>query len=376
MSQYFDVGIIGGGVVGCSTAFQLAKKGAKVMVVEKRVIGGQASGVAAGILAAQEEASAPDAFFDMCRASQNLFPSLVDEVRQLSGIDPDYEACGVWRVAASEEEKTALLEKKKWQEERALRVEWQEPGRLAELHPGLGECVGALYCPTDGHINSVRWVQSLAESARRKGVRFLDHVPGLEFVQDGRRIVGIRTRDEMIAADHWVLAAGAWTSFLLEPLKISLPLEPVKGQLMILAGVPRAFRGPVYAAPGYLVPWSDGRLIIGATVERVGFNVRPTLEAQRFLADLAARWCPGLSSLPVVEFQAGLRPGTADGKPVMGRLWEYDNLFISTGHFRNGILLSPFTGRYMADGILEGRWDPLGDSFKPDRFRGTPVTAG
>ncbi len=368
MSQYFDVVILGGGVIGCATAYQMAKKGAKVMVVEKRTVGGQASSVAAGMLATQEEATAPDAFFDMCRASRALFDTWVPEVRETSGVNPEYEPCGVWRVAETEEEKKALLEKQRWQEEKGFPVEWQEPERLEDIHPGLGECLGALHCRTDGQINSSQWVHALAEASRRKGVRFLDHVASVEFVRDGRRVAGVRTKEDLIAADHVLLAAGAWTSFLLDALGISLPLEPVKGQLMVLGGMPRAFKGPVYAGKGYLVPRSDGRLVIGTTVERVGFDVRATLEAQRQLADWATRWCPGLSSLPVVEFQVGLRPGTPDGWPVMGRLWDYDNLFVSTGHFRNGILLSPFAGRYMADGVLDNRWNPLGAAFSPERF--------
>ncbi|MBL8024506.1 MAG: glycine oxidase ThiO [Elusimicrobia bacterium] len=371
MNHSFDVVVVGGGVIGCSTAFHLARKGAKVMVVDKRAIGGHALSLTAGILAAQMEAEAPDAFFDLRRASRALFPSLVDEIIETSGMDPEFEVSGVWHAAASEQDKIILLEKKRWQEERALSVEWVEPDVLKGVHPGIGENRGALFCPSDAQIESGQWVQALAEASRRKGVRFLDHVPPpLELVRDRRRVAGVRTKDDLISCDQVVLAAGAWTSFLLDQLRISLPLEPVKGELMVLAGVPRAFRGPVYATSGYVVPHPDGRLVIGATEERVGFNAQPTLEAQRNLADWAALWCPGLSGLPVVEFQAGLRPGTADSWPIMGRLWDYDNLFISAGHFKSGILLSPFAGQFMADGILDGRWDPLGAPFSPERFHG------
>ena len=369
MNHSFDVLVVGGGVIGCSTAYHLARKGAKVMVVERRSIGGQASTLTAGILAAQAESPAPDGLFDLCRASRSLFPSLVDEIAEFSGIDPELEMGGVWRAAETEEDVKSLLEMKRWQEERALSVEWQDSARVKEIHPGLGECLGALCCAADGQIDSGHWVMALAEASRRKGVRFLDQVSPMDFIRDRRRVAGVRTKDDVISCDQMILAAGAWNSFLLDSLRVSLPLEPVKGQLMVLAGVPRAFRGPIYAGQGYLVPRADGRLVIGTTEERVGFDMQPTLEAQRALADWASRWSPGLNALPVVEFQAGLRPGTADGRPVMGRLWDYDNLFISGGHFKRGILLSPFAGQFMADGVLDGRWDPLGAPFSPDRFR-------
>jgi glycine oxidase len=145
MNHSFDVLVVGGGVIGCSTAYHLARKGAKVMVVEKRAIGGYAASLTAGILAAQAESDAPDALFDLCRASRSIFPSMVDEIIEFSGIDPALEMGGVWRAVETEDDKKALLEKKRWQEERHHPVDWQEPDRVKEIHPGLGESLGALH---------------------------------------------------------------------------------------------------------------------------------------------------------------------------------------------------------------------------------------
>lgn len=372
MNHTFDVLVVGGGVIGCSVAFQLSKKGAKVMVVERGPIGGEAVALTAGLLAAHADADEPSPLFEVGRTSIALFAGQVEEVRDLSGIDPEYDPCGIWVAASTPEGHTRLLDKMRWQQERSILVEWLDPAAVKEIHPGLGENLGAAFFPADGHIDSGLWTLGLAEASRRKGVRFLDQASGLEFLRERRRVAGVRAGEETLLADQVVLTAGSRTSLVLESLRISIPLEPVKGQLMVLAGVPRAFRGPVFAGAGYLVPRSDGRLVVGTTYERAGFDSRPTLDAQRFLADWAARWCPGLRDLPVVDFQGGLRPGTPDNAPLMGRLWDYDNLFIASGHYKSGILLSAFTGKYMAEGILDGRWDPLGASFLPERFREKP----
>lgn len=262
-----------------------------------------------------------------------------------------------------------------WQREKGLSAEWQEPDQVAEYLPGLRRSSGALYCPEDGQVNPVKWTAALARAARNRGVSFIEQVPETSVLTQNGRVIGLRTPRETFSSDKILIAAGAWTPTLLKPLGVDLALEPVKGQLMIMSGLPRAFRGPVYTGDGYLVPKADGRLIIGSTMEKVGFDVRPTLEAQRGLADWAARWCPGLTSLPVVNFQAGLRPGSRDGWPVMGPLLDPEGLFVAAGHFRNGILLSPVAGHYMADGMVDGQWHPWGLPFSPERVLRSQVAA-
>jgi glycine oxidase len=368
MRRTYDVIVIGGGVIGCSTAYHLARKKMSVLVVDKKTLGSQASRVAPGMLAAQEEASEPGPFFDLCRESARLFAEVVPELEFRTGINPQWETCGIWRVAETEAEKGALLEKMRWQSEHGLPVEWHPGGRLAEIHPGLRSSVGGLYCPRDGQIDPVKWIEALVQASRPLGVDFLDHQPRVEIVTEGSRVRGVRTAFEPFSAPAVVVAAGAWSGVLLKGLGVHLPLDPVKGQIMALSGMPRAFAGPIYAGGGYLVPKADGRLIIGATSDRVGFDIYPTLAAQQTLAEWAAHWCPGLGTLTVLESQVGLRPATPDGLPVMGPVKEREGLFVSTGHYRNGILLSPLSGRLVADGVAEGVWSPLLQPFALERF--------
>jgi len=369
MSNRFDVLVIGGGVIGCSIAYHLAKKKLSVVLLEKDAVAARASGGAPGILAAQEETAAPSAFFDACVASREAFATLAAEVKDASGIDPELDARGVWRVAATAEEKTALLARKKWQEERGHAVEWHDAAATAARLPSLaGPFEGALFFPRDGHINGGQWTRALAEAARRRGARVVEHVPQVELTTDGRAVTGARTPTENFPAGHVVLAAGAWTPHLAAGMGLELPVEPVKGQLLFIEGFPALFQQPVFAAGGYCVQKPDGRLIIGTTQERAGFDQRPTLAAQRGLADWAARWCPSAGGREVLGFWAGLRPATPDGWPFLGPLPGWDGVSVCAGHFRNGILLSPFSGRFMADGIADDLWDPLGRSFSPARL--------
>lgn len=369
MSHRFDVIVIGGGVIGCSVAYHLTRKHLRVAVLEKTAIGGQSSGVAAGMLAAQVEASGQANFLEICVVSRDLFPALVSDVRADTGIDPDWETCGIWRVAVTDEERRELLKEKSGQETRGIGCAWWSPEQVADAFPGLRvPTFGALHFPGDGQIDSGKWVRALAEAARSRGARLVEHVPNVELTAAGNRIVGARTPAENYSADHVVVAAGVWTSFVLAGLGVTFPQEPVKGQLLVLEGFPRMFPGPVFVEHGYFTPKRDGRLIVGATMENAGYDCRPTLSAQHQLADWAVRCCPDLYSRQVLELKAGLRPATPDRLPAMGPVAEWEGLSVCTGHFRNGVLLSPFSGQYMADGIAEGKWDARGRPFSPNRF--------
>jgi glycine oxidase len=369
MGHRFDVLVVGAGVIGSSLAYHLARKGARVAVLERDTVGGQATRAAAGMLAAQEETDPRDPLGMACLASRNQFEQSVLEVRYLSGFDPEYEVNGICRLARTEHEKRDLLKKKAAQEAAGLPVEWWTPETVRDSFPALEtDMAGGLFFPKDGQINGRKWTAALVEASRYLGVRFVERVESLSLQRDGRRVTGLRAGMENYESDQVVFAAGAWTSSLLSDLGVRILFEPVKGQLLSLESFPRAWRCPLFIESGYFTPQADGNVLVGATVEHVGFDSRPTLAARHDLAEWAVRYCPALKLAAVSEHRAGLRPGTADGWPVMGPVPGWEGLFVCAGHYRNGILLSPCSGRYMADGLLENRWDPLGDSFRPDRI--------
>jgi glycine oxidase len=366
----YDAAILGGGVIGCSIAYHLAKRGLSVVLIEKESLGARTSGGSPGMLAAQEEASSPGAFFEACVASREIFKTLVPEVREFSGIDPEWQPCGLWRLAESGEQRGKLLERKAWQERQGHRVEWLEAEEAARRLPALsGGFFGALHFPADGQINSAQWLRALAEAGRRRGARIVEHAAGAEIVFENGRAAGVRTEAGTFPAGAVIVAAGAWTPSLLSPFGVHFPLEPVKGQLLVLQGFPPVLEAPVYVGGGYLAPKADGRLIVGATQERgAGFDLRVTLAGQRQLIEWAHRWCPALEGREVLGFWAGLRPASSDGLPLMGPVPGREGLFVCAGHFRNGVLLSALSGAFMAEGVAESRWNSVGAAFAPARF--------
>jgi glycine oxidase len=374
MSSAFDVIVVGGGVIGNAAAYHLAKAKARVLVLEREAPGGSATRAAAGMLAAQEEAGDDEAFLDFCLKSRDLFKTLVPEVEALAGFGTEWAVTGLWRAAADEAEAASLREKAHRQSERGLPARWLDAAEARAALPSIEAPHGAFLAPEDGLINPVLWSRALAEAARRLGARYAEFTPALSFLRDGRRVTGVRADRSAHAAGHVLLSAGAWTPGLLDGLDLRLPLEPVKGQLMVLSGAPGLLPAPVYAGDGYVVPRRDGRVLVGATAERVGFDTRPTPAAQARLAAWAARWSPALLKLPVVGLQAGLRPASADGKPLLGPAPGWDGVSLACGHHRNGILLSALSGRIAAEGALEGRWQEA-RGYAPDRFVAAGATA-
>lgn len=367
MSRAFDVVVVGGGAVGASIAYHLSDAGKKVLMLDRQATGGRATRAAAGMLAAQEEAGEDEAFLKFSLESRDLFKTLAPKVKNLSGIDPEWSVTGVARAAADGAEAVRLKRKAEDQAARGLPARWLTEKEARTAFPGLSAPDGVFLAPEDGVVNPYFWSRALGEAARRRGAKISDFTAAVSLIKDGRRVTGVRTEREEIPADHVILAAGAWTPFILGEMEVKLPLEPVKGQVLILAGVLGAWKTPVYAANGYLVPRADGRVLIGATMERVGFDERPTLDAQRQLAEWTARWAPALSRRPVVGLQAGLRPGSADGKPVLGPVPGWEGVSLACGHHRNGILLSALTGLRVAQAVVTGKWDALA-AFSPSRF--------
>ncbi len=369
MAKTADAIVVGAGVVGCSVAYHLAQKGVKrVLVLDRGAVGGEASGAAAGMLAPQCEAAGPGPFLDFCLAARQHYEGLAPELKDLTRIDIEYLRWGILYLLDADGDEAAEG-RYRWQKELGLEVERLTADEVGKLEPGLTkEIAGALFFPGDHHVNNSELTRALAEAARTLGVQIVEGSPVTGFVYEADRVAGVRTPDEIYTAAHVVLCTGAWSGQFGIPLGRRIPVEPARGQMLCAELAEPPLRHPVWGKGGYLVPRLNGGLIVGSTVEYVGFEKTVTLDGIHRLSELTMALLPGLAPKPFARAWAGLRPHSKDGLPLIGPLAGLDGLFIATGHFRNGILLGPLTGRLVAEMILG---EPLSfslDAFSPGRF--------
>ena len=370
MDKTSDVIIVGGGVIGCAVAYFVAREGVSVTLFERDDIAAHASGAAAGMLAPICESAAGEEspLFAFGLRSLAMFPELTAELRSLGGVDPQYVQSGILRVAGTEAEAARLLL------ETGVRcaghvLEWLEPDRAREREPLLAsDLAGALWSPREGHVNSPLLALSFARAAVALGARIEAGVPVLGLIQDADRILGVRTALGQRGAGHVVLCAGVWTRFCAQWIGERLPLEPVRGQILALDAPIPSFRSIVWGDAGYLVPKLDGSVVVGATVERAGFDCRTTAAGLLQLLSAAPRYIPALAECSLRRTWAGLRPDTPDHLPVIGPFPGIEHLTVAAGHYRNGVLLSPATGRLVADWILRTEYPSDARPFLPQRL--------
>ena len=363
-----DVVIAGGGIIGCAIAHYLTRAGAAVTLIERGEVAGQASGAAAGILVPPAGAALAGPFRDLCRASLGLYPSLIDTLQDKTGIDVQYLASGILLPARTEQKALALRTVAVWQQGLGQNLEWVEGDALRRLEPALSDSVwGAAYSPGEHHVNSGLLTQALAQEAAARGATLRQGTAVAGFPRRGSRVAAVRTSDgDTIAADCVVLAAGPWTRPLARKLGVEVPTKPMRGQMIAYrySGVRHILGGE----DGYLVPKAGGFLFAGTTVEDVGFRPWTTHRGLAQVRRMATVMVPGLRSVEIASAWAGLRPGLPDGRPIIGRLPGFENVFVATGHFRNGILLGPITGKLIAQLITEGRTELPLEPFSPSRF--------
>ncbi len=360
---FSEVIIVGAGLIGLAIAFEFAERGKSVFVFERGQPGRGASWAGAGMLAPYtEDLHAGDSRLVRLGAeSLKLYPQFVRRVCEASGLEVELRLDGILHAAFDEERMRDL-------EAHASRL--RNLGAICDIldaeaahaaEPALGEhVVGALLVAAEGYVDNRQLTRALIAACQARDITIVSEVPTLVVECDDQHVVGVRTDQGLFAAPTVVNATGAWAGLLPGVPTSCMPgVYPVKGQILALSATPGVVRRPTWVSDThYFVPRNDGRVLIGATAESVGFDEHVTAVGIQHLLDVALAAEPSLGTFPIAETWAGLRPGSADGRPFIGPT-SIAGLVLAAGHFRNGILLTPITARLVADFVCGGDLEPL-----------------
>jgi glycine oxidase len=364
-----DVVVIGGGIVGCACAYELAKAGAKVTLLEYGKTGMQATNAAAGMLAPLIESSGPGPMLEFGLRALRAYPALVDELQGQCDLDIEFRPHGILKVVFDDPGMLDLRRRFGWQRELGFPIDWLDGDTCREFEPRLSPRIAAgVFSADEGGVNNQALALALERAAVARGaeIRLRTRVTG--FATAGGRITSVRSDDESFACDTAVLAAGARSGKVAALLRAHVPVRPIRGQMIALGGMSAPIRHVVWGPDGYLVPRANGLVFAGATVEDVGFRRRTTKAGIRGLRRMAEGLVPQFRAATLHFDWAGLRPGTPDASPIIGPVPEWPNLIAATGHFRNGILLGPLTGAVIARAITASDWTGVPPEFSPSRF--------
>lgn len=369
MADARDVIVIGAGIIGCAIGRELARRGARVRLIDARSVGAGATQASAGVLAPYIEAHERGALLDLTVRSLALYDQFVANVRQESGLSIEFRRCGTLEVATDDAAAERLCAAQQHYANAGIDLRWLSPDALRDVEPALPESVaGALLVPHHGYVAVGQLMDALAWAAMHHGAQ-IETAHRVAALRRTRAQVEVLTEDGTgWTAEAVVVAAGSWTSQLGLAEPPAHAVKPIRGQLLRLSWHGRPLTHVLWGPNCYVVPWLDGTVLVGATMEDVGFDERTTAAGVRDLLDAVCDLVPESWRAAFVEARVGLRPATSDGLPVIGPSSEIEGVFYATGHFRNGILLAPLTATLVADLVLEGKSDPALAVTAPSRY--------
>jgi D-amino-acid dehydrogenase len=367
----FDVAVVGGGLVGTALAYELATAGARVALIDRHDAS-RATDAGAGILSPETMSEADPSWFALSMGAGEHYRSLVPALEADGTRDTGYAVTGLLRVAFREWEDDMFAANIALARARCPgEVEEITPAEAQRRFPPLGEMRAAWFSASAARVDGRSMTAALLDAAVAAGVTVIAGSAQRILTAAGR-VTGVIVAGETIAGDAVAIAGGAWTPEIAGQLDVDIPVGPVRGQIVHvrLEGVPTG-AWPIVSPllSQYLVPWSDGRVAVGATLEPdAGFDARPTAAGMRQLFGEMLRLAPGLGDATFVEIRAGLRPVSADDFPVLGRLPKWENAYVCTGHGANGLLLGPYSAHLVA-AVVRGEQPALDlTRFAPERL--------
>jgi glycine oxidase len=363
----FDVAIAGGGLIGGSIAFELAQAGLKVGLFDSQEPGREASWAGAGILSPAPENAATVTLVPIAKASMALYPTFVRDVEEISGQKAGYRPKGTLQALFSSDAREELSTVIALHHGLGLKAEALSARDARALEPALSEELEAgVLRPDEASVDNRALTPAVLEAARRGGVEFFPGDAAVAIRREGGRCTGLELKNEQINAEWTVISAGCFSANI-EGVAPYAPVRPAKGQIAALRADDLKIERVLWSEKIYLVPRNDGRIVAGATVEYTGFEKSLTAGSIQKILSAAIELAPGLEHARVEETWSGLRPDSPDHLPIIGPT-DLDGLLIATGHFRNGILLTPITARLIRDWVTQQSVSLDWERFSPMRF--------
>lgn len=355
MTQTSDVVVVGGGIIGLAVAYYLAREHMQVTLVERGAVGREASWAAAGYLSYQGGSSAPGPRLDLVRTSRLMYDGWIEALQEFTAADTGFWRCGLLELCLNDAEAHEMQERLAWQQAAGFNIDWLDAAAVRQRQPHLAPEIpvqGGLLLPDVAQVRPPRLLKALTETVIRQGVQVREHTPVTAITCDRDRVTGVTVGNgEAITAPIVINAAGSWAAQL-GPDMSRLPVKPIKGTIVLLETPAPPTRELLDSSQGALYPRPDNNVLLGATVEDVGFDKRVTLESVDQLVHQAVTLMPCLKDATLVTAWSGLRPYTHDNLPYLGPIPGLHGAYAATGHFRSGILLAPVTGLLIKEMIL------------------------
>ncbi len=339
--------IIGAGLTGLLLARELALAGIQVTVVERSELGRESSWAGGGILSPLYPWRYPAPVTALASWSQCSYAQLAADIQSRSGIDPEFIQSGLLVLSEDEGEQAEL-----WARRHEIELQRVSGSEAAKIEPRMGHPSEGIWMPHIAQVRNPRLLQALIKVCADLGVRFKQNCPCDGLICSDGQALGVSTAAGKLLADSVVVAGGAWSRQILAEWGSDIHVEPVKGQMLQYQAEPGLLQRIVLAEGHYVIPRRDGLILAGSTLEHVGFDKIPTDEARQQLQASAEALVPALADFPVIKHWAGLRPGSPQGVPYIGSHPKLENLFVSAGHYRNGLALGPASARLLADLML------------------------
>ena len=349
-----DIVVIGGGVIGLTVANELLRLGAKVRILERNYCGRESSWAGGGILSPLLPWDYPDPVTQLTQFSNRLLPGLTETLRQETGIDPEYQACGMLALPdMNNKEGTKFIGAKDWCARNTFPMKEVYPN---EAFPKLtfGEFAdkSALWLPSVAQVRSPRLLQALKISVELSGGSIIEHTKVTGWRMGQGRVESVITDGGEYSGTDYIVAAGAWSREILDKYALKINIYPVRGQMLLFKVETGLLDAVVLQNGFYLIPRQDGYILAGSTVEDSGFDKNITTDARKQLLEKAHNFLPELTERTLVGHWAGLRPGSPENIPVISRHPAFDNLYLNSGHHRYGVTMALGSAHLLSNMIM------------------------